>query len=101
MNNKRANQTIKFLKWSRKYPGWWLLICGHERDHMNLDMMQMLIKKLASESLYEMIFVLLEVHKNEEFMRGVNEFLLKDLLISEWKRGNKDEMIRRLIAYFE
>ena len=68
---------------------------------MNLDMMQLLIKRLAKESFYKIIFVLLEVHKDEEFMMRVKETLMKDLLISEWKSGNKDDMINKLISYLE
>ena len=68
---------------------------------MNIEMMQMLIKRLAEESFFEIIFVLLEVHKSEDFVKGVNEVLLKDLLITEWKNGNKDYIINKLIAYLE
>lgn len=70
-------------------------------EHMNLDMMQLLIKKLAEEHFYEIIFVLLEVHKNEAFLKSLKEVLFKDLLISEWKNGHKDDMIEKIIDYLE
>lgn len=82
---ERIAQTIKFLKWTKKYNGWWQLICESDNEHMNIDMMQLLIKQLAKESFYEIIFVLLEVHKNKEFMKSLQEVMFKDLLISEWK----------------
>lgn len=68
--NEKTAQMIKFLKWIKKYNGWWQLICEAGNEHMNLDMMRLLIKQLAKESFYEIIFVLLEVHKNEEFMKS-------------------------------
>lgn len=98
---ERIVQTVKFLKWTKKYPGWWQLLCEAGNEHMNLHMMQLLIKRLAKESFYEIIFVLLEVHKNEKFMKNAKETLMKDLLISKWKCGNKDDMLNKLIAYLE
>jgi len=100
-NKERTAQTIKFLKWIKKYPGWWQLICEPGNDHMNLGMMQMLVKKLGEEGFYEIIFVLLEVHKNVEFLKGVKETLFKDMMISEWKNGNNDDLIGKLVAYLE
>ncbi|MCL2698948.1 MAG: hypothetical protein FWE68_01410 [Defluviitaleaceae bacterium] len=100
-NNERINQTIKFLKWTKKYRGWWQLICEPGNEHMNLEMMRMLINRLAKEAFYETIFVLLEVHKDEPFMKCANDMLLKELIISEWKRGNKDGMIKKLTAHLE
>ena len=52
---KRDKQTIRFLKWINKYPGWWQLICTPNDEHMNVNMMNMLIKHLAQEQLYEII----------------------------------------------
>ncbi len=89
------------LKWKKENSGRWLLICGHENEHMNLKMMQMLIERLAEEGFYEIIFVLLEVHKNKEFVKDVKETLFQDMVISEWKSGKKDDMIKELIACLE
>ena len=98
MSKERTRQTIKFLKWTEKYPGYWQLICSPGDEHMNLDMMRSLIQKLAEKSFYEIIFVLLEVHKDEPFMKSVKESVMLDLLISEWKNGNKDDIINKLIT---
>ena len=98
---ERMNQTIRFLKWIKKYPGWWQLICEPGAEHMSFDMARLLIKRLAEASFYEMIFVLLEIHKDEGYIKTAKEALLNDLLISEWKNGNKDDIIGKLIAYLE
>ena len=66
---KRDKQTIRFLKWINKYPGWWQLICTPNDEHMNINMMNMLIKHLAQEQLYEIIFVLLMVHRKEKYVK--------------------------------
>lgn len=29
---KRDKQTIRFLKWVRRYPGWWYLICTQGKE---------------------------------------------------------------------
>lgn len=56
-DNKRNKEVIRFLKWIRRYNGWWYLICNPGDEHMNPDMMKLLITKLAKESFYEMIVV--------------------------------------------
>ena len=38
---------------------------------MNLDMMKKLVEQLAKEQFYEIIFVLLMVHRNAEFMDNI------------------------------
>lgn len=37
---RRDKQTVRFLKWTRRYSGWWFLICTPGDEHMNLDMMK-------------------------------------------------------------
>jgi len=98
---KRAKQTLRLLKWIRKYPGRWKLICEPGEGNMNFEIMQSLIKSLAKAGFYEMIFVLLEVHKNEEFMKTVAEAMFRDLIIEQWERGNKGNVIGKFIMYLE
>ena len=56
--------TDRLLNWIKRYPGWWYLICTPGDEHMDLDMMQQLIRRLEKESFYELIFVLLMVHRD-------------------------------------
>ena len=100
-DNERVVETVRFLKWTKKHPDWWQLICTAHYEYMNFDMMQMLIKKLAEEHFYEIIFVLIEVHKDEAFIKDVNNALLNDLIIDKWEKGHKDDIIEKLIYYLE
>jgi len=101
LHENRTNQTIRFLKWTRKHNGLWQLICEPDNERMNLKMTQEIIKKLAKEQLYEIIFVLMEVHKDKEFMKSTSQIIFKDLLIAEWEKGSKDAMLDKLIGYLE
>lgn len=101
MSKERTTQTIKFLKWTKKYNGWWKLICEPDNENMNFSMMKLLIEELEKESFYEIIFVLLFIHKKQTFMNDTFETLLTDLLIAQWKVGNKDDTLKGLIDSLE
>jgi len=45
--------------------------------------------------------VLLEVHKNQEYMHYTSKIMFTDLLIKQWENGGKDEMLNKLISYIE
>ena len=82
---KKDKQTIRFLKWIRQYPGWWYLICTPDEEHMNIGMMKLLIERLAKEGFYEIIYVLLTVHRNAGFMDSVFKILLLELILAGWR----------------
>lgn len=88
---KRDKNTIRFLEWIKKYPGWWFLICTPDDEHMNFSMMQMLIKRLAKEEFYEIIFVLLMVHRNATFMDTVFKTMLLEMVLAGWKGEVKEK----------
>ncbi len=88
---KRDKQTIRFLRWIKKYPGWWYLICTPADEHINLEMMKMLVERLAKERFYEIIFVLLTVHRNEPFMDSILKSMLLDMMLTGWKGEVKDK----------
>lgn len=100
-SSRRDQQTIRFLRWIERYPGWWQLICMPKDEHINLPTMKTLIKRLAEESFYEIIFVLLMVHREEPFMESFYQSMLVNMVAYEWKTGRKDEFIARLLDYFE
>ena len=89
--NKNDAQTVKLLKWIRKYPGWWYLICTPDEEHINLDMMKMLVKRLAEKRFYDVIFVLLTVHRNAVFMDSVFKTMLLEMILTGWKGKVKDK----------
>lgn len=82
---------VRFLKWIRKYPGWWFLICTPDEEHMNPDMMKILIERLAKEQFHEIIFVLLMVHRNAGFMDSVFQEMLLEMTLAGWKGEVKDK----------
>ena len=93
---KRDKHTIRFLKWIRQYSGWWYLICTPNDEHMNLSMMKMLIERLAKEQFYEIIFVLLMVHRNADFMDNIFKYSLLEMIIAGWQGEvkGKDQFIK-------
>ena len=93
---KRDKQTIRFLKWIKQYSGRWYLICTPGEEHMNMEMMKMLIKRLEKEQLYEIIFVLLMVHRDADFMDNIFKYSLLEMIIAGWqgKVKGKDRFIK-------
>lgn len=93
---KRDKHTIRFLKWMRQYPGWWYLICTPNDEHMTMSMMKMLIERLAKEQFYEIIFVLLSVHRDADFMDSVFKTMLLEMILYGWQGEvkGKDQFIQ-------
>ena len=65
---------------------------------MTVNMMKMLIEKLAQEQFYELIFVLLTVHRNAEFMDNIFKNMLLEMILSGWKGELKsnEQIIHKL-----
>lgn len=95
---KRDKHTVRFLEWINRYSGWWYLICTPDEEHMDLSMMKMLIERLSKEQFYELIFVLITVHRNAEFMDSIFKKLLLETIICGWKGevASKEEIIRNI-----
>lgn len=100
MKNKRTAQTLRFLRWIREHGGLWYLICTPNEEHMNLDMMRQLIGRLYQEGFYEIIFVLLMVHRDNPILSHVWEHLFLDSLIARWGQ-EKEDVIHEMQALFE
>lgn len=98
---KRDKQTVRLLRWIQKYPGWWHLICTPNDEHMNLDLMSTIIRHLEQEELYEIIFVLIMVHRNERFMKGIFESMLLELITDNWngKTKNRQQIIKGFLQH--
>lgn len=99
--NGRNRQTIRFLKWINRYSGWWYLICTPYDEHINNSIIQTMIEQLAKEELYEIIFVLLMVHRNEDCVKTTGQAMFVEMLANEWNSGNKNELIKSMINHFE
>ena len=76
---------MKFLKWTREYSGWWYLICTPNNGYMNLKIMRHIISQLEKESLYELIFVLLMVHRDAPYMKNFSDCRMLEMMIKRWK----------------
>lgn len=100
MENKRTDHTLRFLKWIRKHSGLWYLICTPGDEHMNLDMMRQLVRQLYQEGFYEIIFVLLMVHRNSSELLHLTEYLLLNSFIARWGR-EKEDIIHEIQALLE
>ena len=100
MKNSRTIRTIRFLKWIREHSGLWYLICTPGDEHMNMDMIRQLIGRLYQEGFYEMIFVLLMVHRDNPALSHISEYLLLDSLIVRWGR-EKENIIQEIQALLE
>lgn len=63
---------------------------------MNISMMKTLIERLAEEQFYEIIFVLLTVHRNETFMESTYKYMLLEMILTGWrgKVENKEKFIQ-------
>ena len=79
-----AQRAVKLFKWIREYPGWWYLICTPGEEHMNLNMMRQIISHLEQEGMYELIFVLITVHRQAPFMKNFYALMWLDALIDHW-----------------
>jgi len=55
--------------------------------------MQTLIEQLAKEQFYEIIFVLLMVHRDEEFVKSTGQAMFVEMLITQWNAGNYDNRL--------
>lgn len=95
----REHETARFLKWIQTHGSWWHLICTPGDEHMNPQMMKLILEELYQESFYEIIFVLLMVHRNETYMESFYEEMLPAMVAVHWQE-EKDRIIQLWIQYF-
>lgn len=81
---ERDKQTIRLLQWIRRNSVWWMLICTPDDKQMTLEKMKMIIQRLAKDQLYELIFVLLTVHRGKNYMYNVWRALLVEMALAGW-----------------
>ena len=95
-----VDNTARLLRWIKRYPGWWYLICTPGEEHMSLNMMQTMIRRLEKEGFYELIFVLLMVHRDHPIMENFFAFSHLDFLVRHWE-GEPGKIVKDMIAHFE
>lgn len=96
----RTKKERRFLQWINRYSGWWYLICTPGDEHMTPQMMRMLIMRLKKESFYEIIFVLLMVHRDAPCMKNFWGTMLLEGTIAHWEQ-ERDQILTAFIQYFE
>ena len=80
-----------------KHGGRWYLICTPGDEHMTMSMMTRLITMLAEKSYYEIILVLLMVHREVPFVQSLYKSMLLDYVISEWESVRKEKLIKSVL----
>lgn len=90
--------TREVLKWSKANRKYWRIICTPNDEQMTPDMMKQIIANLNENSLHELIFVMLTVHRNTPF---VNDALLDMTNYLAYRRWNKENesLIDRIMNF--
>ena len=94
------SHTKKLLQWIRDYPGLWYLVCTPGTEEMNLQMLKFLFQKLRDAHLYDLIFVMLMVHREHPALKKLSEYWLIDRLSSTWEE-DKFQILEDLSALLE
>ena len=68
---------------------------------MNLQMMQSLIRRLLDEGFYEIVFVLLMVHRKDPVMKNFTDYQCLDLMAEKWARGEGRKMLEQIARQFD
>lgn len=99
-NKKRIEKT---LKWIDIYGGWWYLICTPGSKYITPALMETVLKRLMKDSLYELVFVTIMVHRDAYFMNDKTKKELENFLCEEVKIKKKlvKRFIKRLDVSFE
>ncbi len=95
-NRKGKKRSRKLLKWIKRYGGYWDLLCTPGDSHMNMAAARNIIKSLAKNGLYELIFVFLTVHRNEEFVKHMLQYINLDLMLEEIKHKDMDQVVQMI-----
>ena len=90
-----TSHTRKVLQWIRDYPGLWYLVCTPGAEKMNLQMLKFLFQKLSDSHLYDLIFVMLMVHREHPALKKLSEYWLIDRLSATWE-GDKNSILAEL-----
>ena len=100
---KTKKRIEKTLKWIDIYGGWWYLICTPDSKYITPSLMETVLKRLMKDSLYELVFVTIMVHRDAYFMNDVSKKELERFLCEELKIKKKlaKRFIKRLDVSFE
>lgn len=95
-----TSHTKKVLQWIRDYPGLWYLVCTPGAEEVNLQMLKFLFQKFCQAHLYDLIFVMLMVHREHPALKKITEYWLIDRLSATWEE-DKIQILEELSALLE
>ena len=94
----RDRQLLRFSRWIRAYPGCWFLICTPDCAHMSPEVLRTLARQLTREGFYEILFVLLTVHRNAPFLDSRFKAALLETIAAENGPDMDNTRLRRELA---
>lgn len=98
---KRDDYTIGLLQWIRDNPGLWQGICTPGDKLMYFETMKELIEQLSREGFYDIILVLLTVHRHNSNMKNALEGLMTEMFLAGWQEEVYDkEQIMEALMHF-
>lgn len=92
---KRARDV---LNWSRANRTYWRIMCTPNDEQMTPDMMKKIIINLQENSLYELIFVMLTVHRKTPFVNDILADITNYMMYRRWNKEN-DGIINRITKF--
>ncbi len=96
--NNGKEYTAEVLKWINNYREYWRRICTPNDDLMTEDIMKRLIKILWDQSLYDIILVMITVHRNTPFVSDLLIDMSNYMISTRWK-NESEALLNRMINY--
>lgn len=96
-HKKAAKRTRKMLVMMRENPTWWARVCTP--GTLNAAQMKNAVDLLAKQRFYELIFVLLTVHRGAAFMKNFALGLWLDEMLAHWDEKNAQLVVERMKAW--
>ncbi len=90
--------TRAVLKWTKAYREYWRMICTPKDERMTPDTMKRIIANLREHSLYELIFVMLTVHRDTPFVNDLLTDISNYTIYRRWNKENEG-MFDRIMNY--
>lgn len=101
MAKDKNAKLLRLIDWIDQYPGFWQMACDPNNEHMNMSKMRTIVGLLAQAKLYEVIVVVLAVHKNQGFIESLKQEMLLEMAKKQIKDDNKDKMIKFILDKLE
>lgn len=102
MGKVEKKQLIRINRWRRQYPGFWQIICNsHKYETLSLNAYQNALRMIQKESLYVLLLVFIETHKDNPAIQRAFHNVFLDLVKEEINRGEQKRVFEKLIKELE